>query len=251
MRENTDDEPFWKKCGSESFKTGISFIDKMCGLPINEVTEVCGLAGVGKTLFLHQIAVSFVNSVPNGHVLFFDIDRSFNPYRLLAICKRLNLTCDGILDRILVYYYTDIDFIIKTINDRITNASLKYMIILDSIPNLFASELLYEDEEKWSDEYLKLIVKFGNFLRSISETCTVVISNQVRTLLPGKKLDNIDSLWLEEGVIPALGSIWEEFIDNRIYIKKIRRDTCVFIIVFSSVYPETFGLVKFFGDYFE
>ena len=234
----------------KSIQTGLKFIDKHGGIPAHEITEICGKPGVGKTFLLHQIAFNFVRSGTNKFAILFDIDKSFSSEKIIKLCSIFEEDCESILNRILVHQFSNDEIVIKAIQSIPHRLQGDFLIIVDSVPNLFVSNLLYEEEENWPDEYLYRIIRFGSLLRKALKFATIVTSNQVRAI-PQAVTKRTDYFWRDEGVRPALGHIWEEFIDNRLYIKKIRRDLRVIVIVFSSGLPETFGLIKFFGDHFE
>jgi len=235
------------------FKTHINFIDRLGGLPLKEITEFCGPAGSGKTKLLHQLTVSYLISVNDSKAYYYDVDNTFDSDYIVRICNRLNYNPDNILDRILIQQFTDISALNRSLNyilKRIKNTNC--LLVIDSIPNLFVNELLYESEDTWPSEQLKLIVLLGETLRKVSRYCTILISNHVRSeIISEKKLKESQLIQTSDfNIIPALGSIWEEFIDNRFLIMKIKRETRLMLIYFSSNIPETFSLVKFQNELF-
>lgn len=233
------------------FRTNIKFIDNFGGIPLNEITEICGAAGAGKTKLMHQLTVSYISAVNNSLVYYYDIDNTFDYKYILRICEKIN-DCDrsAILDRILIQKHLDVTQLNKSLKEIMKNTkSRNCLIVIDSVPNLFINELLFESPDNWPIEQLKLIVLLGETLVRITKTCTILVSNQVRsdvrTAIEKEKTNLLDF-----DFIPALGSIWEEFVDNRFLIRKIKRDLRLLIVSFSSSFPETFGLVKFRNELF-
>mgnify|MGYP000288816541 CR=1 FL=1 len=243
------------------FLTGIAFFDKHGGFPLYEITEICGAAGAGKTILLHQLAFRFLYSYREGIALYIDADKSFNPKRIVKLCLANSIEARSLLSRIYVYQINDLHGMMRTVIGKIKeNASdHEVLLIIDSVPTILESELLFKDEEAWSSEYLHTVVKLGVFLQKISDGCTIVVSNQVRAYIKEDKSlmeskvfgQHIEDIWTVEKVVPALGRVWELFIDNRFYIKKLRRDRRLIITIFSSSYPETFGMIKFRDEFFE
>lgn len=225
-------------------KTGIKFLDDLGGIPRNEITEICGPPGAGKTLFLGQIAFYHCMINPRDYVIFFDADKTLHPERFIHYCDVFGINCDKILNHIFLYDVESSEDIIATAN-RIKQCSL---VIIDSVPSLFREKLYYDNKFR---KYLRELVRFGIYLRKITKHTTVVLSNQIRAVV--KKRENNRHLFSMNNTsetVPALGAVWEEFVDNRLIIRKMRRDLRIFISSFSSSYPETFGLVKFSNEIF-
>lgn len=235
------------------FKTHVNFIDRLGGLPLKEITEFCGPAGVGKTKLLHQLTVSYLTSINNSKAYYYDVDNTFDPDHIVKICNKLGCNSYDILDRILIHRFTDINMLSRSLNYVLKHTRyIDCLLVIDSIPNLFVNELLYESEDSWPSEQVKLIVWLGETLRKISRFCTIIASNHVRAgVIPENNFKALSLIQrYSSNIVPALGSIWEEFIDNRFYMAKIRKATRLMIVYFSSSMPETFGLVKFQNELF-
>ncbi|MGQ4890862.1 MAG: ATPase domain-containing protein [Candidatus Njordarchaeia archaeon] len=231
------------------YYTGNRSLDEMGGIPYGEITEIVGPSGSGKTIFLHQIAVaSFVNNDKNKKVIFFDTDLTFDSKRLYKVSSCFNMEPEKILSHVLVYQAADFSSLNKMLMKL--DPSEVNLIIIDSITNLLPMEESQLEENNYTQ--LRKIYKTGlmllKFIRKAPKS-SIVISNQVRfspNRLDGrkKKEDSLfgkwsGDLWLDENLAPSMGIVWEEFIDNRIYLKQIRRNMRAMYIVFSSGWPET------------
>ncbi len=236
------------------FKTRIRFIDSYGGIPLREITEICGPAGTGKTKMLHQLSVSYLIDSGNRLVYYYDIDNTFDPNYIVKICSRWNYNSDNVLDRLLIQRLTDIYTLKKSLNHAIRKGgNSDCLLIIDSIPNLFVRELVYENEDDWTSEQIKLIIQLGESLRKASKHCTILISNHVRSGIisdrKGKK-EKDSAYETYFNIIPALGAVWEDFVDNRFFIIKTKRNLRLMLVYFSSYMPETFGLIKFQNEIF-
>ncbi len=235
------------------FPSYINFIDRLGGIPLREITEICGPAGSGKTKLLHHLTVSFLCSNKDRVAYYYDIDNTFDSDYLLRVCRWLGCNPNDVLDRVFVQKYIDISGLNRSLRDLARESYRSNgLILIDSIPNLFVKELLFENEDDWPLEQLKLIVLLGEILVKMTKNFTIIVSNHVRSEIPHDLRPDISSIDNEQrdSLIPALGSVWEEFVDNRFFIKKIKRSLRLLIVHFSSSYPETFGLLKFRNELF-
>jgi len=233
-------------------KTGIAGIDSLGGLPAYEIIEICGSAGVGKSLLVQQLMISYMCIKKSVYTWYFDIDRTFNPEHLLKLFPEREI--EDALSR--VYLYSPLDFsdFIKKLSEVISlkKDSKDNLLIIDSIPNIFLDLGDTSDEEILQELQIR-IVQIGELLRKfVKEQNTVIVINHVRSLVRKEKIiyeqkyfGEPSNLWLREGIIPALGGVWEYYVDTRYFLKKIRRDLRILIVVFSNSIPETFVTVKF------
>jgi len=228
--------------------TGIKGLDKLGGLPKNSVIEICGKAASGKTIFSHQILTYFLLHNPKSKALFFDVDLSFHPELIHKILKKLNkdMLLKNILRRILLVSAPESVERVTRILEK--NLGEYELILIDSVSNLFKETF----DEIGFKEYMSHLISLGMKLRKHSRFSTILVTNQMRSIiyqLSGSMV--FDELWYAEKAVPALGKIWEYFIDLRIYIKRLRRNMGIAIIVFSDSLPETFSPFKYIGGILE
>jgi len=238
----------------KNYPPGLSILDNFDGLPSGEITEIVGVSGSGKTMFLHQLSVAnFLDGDLNKFVLYLDSDFTFDSNKVKKLVEYFGLT-ENILKNILIYQPTDLSSFKKALKS--VNLKQVKLIIIDSINNILHEDVIDEPPE---DEYrvLKKIFEFGNFLRKIVLNfphIAISLANQVR--YSPIKLDKrfeaenkfyggwSGNYWIDEGYAPSLGSYWEEFIDNRILLKNIRGGLKAIYIDFSSTWPETMETIK-------
>ncbi|MGQ4894125.1 MAG: hypothetical protein ACP6IQ_05845 [Candidatus Njordarchaeia archaeon] len=238
----------------ENFRIGIRFIDKQGGLPLYEITEIFGPAGSGKTIFLHQCLSYFLLEDDNRTAIFMDPDGTFDPKKIIYCLKEESVDIDSILRRVYVWrptfssnfaekIKTQIDFIL----DR--NLSSSILILIDSLPNLLFMD--YMDRIKFNEKYLRskarFIIRLGMTLRYLIDNfkTTVLVSNHIRSYISLSKTSLTKVRSQTTINLPALGDLWDFFVDNRIYLRKTGKQKRVIHIVFSSILKETFSLIDF------
>lgn len=235
------------------YKTGCKFLDDLGGIPLGEITEIVGPSGSGKTTFLHQISVySFLSFKSMGKVAFFDADFTFNSDRLYRLAELLGLDSEKILSNILVFRMSDTVSFFRSVGKM--DLSKVNLIIIDSINNLLPIGPELSDD---SHEIYKRVMEIGlNLVKIVNKfpQISILVANQVRFVptRTSKRMAKESKLfgewtgdiWSDEGLAPSLGIIWEEFIDNRIYLKQGRGNMRIMQIIFSSTWPEVIGLSR-------
>ncbi len=230
--------------------TGIKGLDRLGGLPKNSIIEICGKAASGKTIFSHQFLTYFLLHNPKARALFFDVDLSFHPELIHKILRKFNrdLLLKNVLKRILIVSAPEsVERVIKILEKNLGKYEL---ILIDSVSSLFKEPL----DEIGFKEYMGNLIGLGMELRKHSRFSTILVTNQMRSIIRSSFSDDnliFDELWYAEGVIPALGKIWEYFVDLRIYMKKLRKNMGVMIIAFSNSLPETFSPFKYVDGFLE
>lgn len=234
------------------FKTGIRGLDSLGGLPSGEITEIVGAAGVGKSTLLHQI-VAYVThhyGYSENKVLYVDADGTFDSNKLLSYSKRFDYDFEILSKRILVYRPLNLsDFIDyfkrNFLGDRV-------FLVIDSAPNLVFPNI--EDVDRISEQTRKNIVKLGNFLTNIllnSPNSTIIVANQLRAVPKNRDKPRDKYGWFFEkhpwsklGVYPALGVVWSYFVDNRFFIRDLKRNLKALQVIFSRHWPEMIKVVR-------
>jgi RAD51-like protein 2 len=219
-------------------KAIISFcskIDNMFGggVPIGEVTEFCGVPGVGKTQMSMQLAVDV--QIPKGFgglggkAVYIDTEGSFVVERVAEMAKAVRhhlfsmakskkqdklqkqaeeLTLDTILSGI--YFYRVFDYTEQLALVRTLPAFLKQhpdvrLVVIDSIAFHFRHD--------FTDMSLRarLLVGMAQSLNSLAQdfNVSVTIVNQVTTKSGGGG---------DSALVPALGESWSHAATNRVIL---------------------------------
>ncbi|XP_045491762.1 DNA repair protein RAD51 homolog 4 isoform X2 [Colias croceus] len=137
-------------------KTGIKSLDTVLngGIPIGYITEVCGLAGSGKTQLCMQIAINCVN-LSEKTVLYIDTKGDFSAVRIQKILHAYGLSHKEmaiIMMKIKIVYIWSMEELIQLLQDikfkKICLDRLS-LIIIDSLPSLMFQH--FGDDNKMGD----------------------------------------------------------------------------------------------------
>lgn len=195
-------------------------------IPVGEITEICGSPGGGKTNYLHQLA-AYVAENQEYKVLFMDVDHSFRP-------EILQNNAQKVLSSIYTYSPLDVEDLVSKVKLFKKKVNVPIFMLVDTITNLFT-------RTEQPDKRRREILHVGDFLRKqVSGRDTIVVSNQIRSTIKREDLKDKEKrvfdpwrgdIWEEHGFIPALGTLWTYFIDNRLLLKRIGGNK-VFLPVF-------------------
>jgi len=179
------------------------------GIPVGELTEICGVPGIGKTQFCMQLSVN-VNLPPSSGGLsatavYIDAEGSLIPERLLSIADNVIkshnlsefLSVADILQNILIFRVHDfVEQLAVTCDFEklISEHPTIKLIIVDSVAFHFRHE--FDDASVRS----KLLSMYAQRLSEIARTfkIAVVVINQVTMKVKGQS----------GTVVPALGETW-------------------------------------------
>jgi len=229
------------------FSTGL-FLDYHGGISLGQIVHLCGPAGSGKTILASHLALKFLEEFHGSKVIFFDADKTLNKHDLESLCRSNNIGL-GVLGRFKITIPTNWIDILQTIDHEIHEGGMESLIIVDSLPNIFAGEQ-YElldravSERERISAFVKGLVDFFIRLRKWIEqnsTLLLIIVNQVRSIPPSSEYPEF---WLRKGYTPAYWNIINVFIDTCILLEKIRRGLISLRVVFSSDVPEVLGIIR-------
>eukprot|EP00271_Cylindrocystis_brebissonii_P001866 TRINITY_DN12185_c0_g9_i1.p1 TRINITY_DN12185_c0_g9~~TRINITY_DN12185_c0_g9_i1.p1 ORF type:complete len:351 (+),score=56.76 TRINITY_DN12185_c0_g9_i1:174-1226(+) len=202
------------------------------GIAPRELTEICGVPGIGKTQFGIQLAMNvqipFQLEGLNGHAVYIDTEGSFMVERALEMAvgmiddvkhlaavshrpdvERLMtlITPDEILSRIHYYRvhdYTEQIAVINLLEEFLENHRDVKLIIIDSVTFHFRQD--------FSDMALRtrLLAGMAQKLMAIADEhdIAIVLVNQVTTKVTGES----------SKLIPALGESWSHACTNRVVL---------------------------------
>ncbi|XP_045784042.1 DNA repair protein RAD51 homolog 4 [Maniola jurtina] len=172
--------------------TGMNSLDAiLCnGIPIGYITEICGLAGCGKSQLCMQLATNCVQNTSTS-VLYIDTKGDFSAVRIqkiLASCGFSYKDMASIMLKIKIIHIWNMEDLVKLFEKLksgvliIENLSL---VIIDSLPSLMFQH--FGDDNKIG---LKLLNCFVNYARSISKEMEIAIV-----------CVNIQTRWIDHDVV--------------------------------------------------
>ncbi|KAL4714154.1 hypothetical protein ACJJTC_008508 [Scirpophaga incertulas] len=200
--------------------TGIKRLDHALngGIPIGYISELCGLAGCGKTQFGFQLAINCVQTLQRT-VLYIDTKGDFSAIRVQKIlenCGIPNMEMAEIMFKIkIVRIWTmdDLADIIKKIKNKIITFKDLALMIVDSLPTLMFQYL--GDQNKIGLALLNTFVNDCRYLCSQFQISTVCVNIQTRWIdqdVSDVDDDKLDST-VREAVIEkqnrCLGKYWQ------------------------------------------
>jgi len=211
-------------------------LDIMCmnGIQVGQVTEFCGVPGIGKTQLGMQLACTVqipkILGGTGGQAVYIDTEGSFMPRRAQQIAKGVkrhldfiisqrddkkmqsaakSLTSDTILKNIFcfrVYDHVDQQLCIQNLEHFVRQNPKVKIVVLDSVAFHF--------RHGFTDDYAKrsrMLAKMANTLTALARTqnLAVVIINHVTTKITATSAS----------IQPALGPVWAHSCTNRIMLE--------------------------------
>ncbi|XP_014368069.2 DNA repair protein RAD51 homolog 4 [Papilio machaon] len=149
--------------------TGIDSLNNVLGIgiPIGFITEICGLAGCGKTQLCLQLAINCAKQTENA-ILYIDTKGDFSAVRLQRILNNLHFTHEEmarILRKIKVVHIWTMEEILdlfKKLKDKSLTIHNLVLIIIDSLPCLLMQH--FGDDNKIGLNYLNVLVNHCRFV---------------------------------------------------------------------------------------
>jgi RAD51-like protein 2 len=197
---------------SKQITTSSTQIDRLLGggISIGSVTEICGMAGLGKTQLSMQLAANVQLSVDKGglesHCIYIDTEGSFIPKRMQQIASNTGLPWQKVLSNIQIFRAHSLVELLACINQlehRLENVKL---IVIDSIAFHFRSITNYQ-------ERTRILNTIAQTLRRIAtiHQIAIVIVNQMTTKIS-------DSRVVGSVMVPALGESWGHACTHRMIL---------------------------------
>ncbi|CAD0196619.1 unnamed protein product [Chrysodeixis includens] len=194
--------------------TGILSLDSILlgGIPVGYITELCGLAGSGKTQLSLQLAVNCARRLENT-ILYIDTKGDFSAIRIQKIldangCSHKDMA--EIMYRIrVVHIWTmeDLVELFKSLNDKTLIINNLALIIVDSLPCLMMQYI--GDENKIGFNLLNTLVNYSRF-----------IGNQLNV---GIIYINVQTRWIDNDILDVEDDDMSSALREPTYIEKRNR----------------------------
>ncbi|CAH2086774.1 unnamed protein product [Euphydryas editha] len=165
--------------------THITSLDEVLGggIPVGLITEVCGLAGCGKSQLCMQLAINSVKESDDS-VLYVDTKGDFSAVRIQKILDANGVSYKDmalIMLKIRVVHIWNMEDLI-TLLENIKNGILKIeklsLIIVDSLPCLMLQH--FGDENKIGLTFLNRVVNNSRYISKEFQTGFIYVNIQTR-----------------------------------------------------------------------
>ncbi|CAK1552563.1 unnamed protein product [Leptosia nina] len=166
-------------------KTGIISIDTILdgGLPIGFITEICGLAGSGKTQLCLQLSINTVK-YSQKVVLYIDTKGDFSANRIQEIIEAQGLSHREMAIIMLkikvanVFSMPDLLHLLEKIKTKEIVLDNLSLIIIDSLPSLMLQH--FGDNNKIGLTFLNQFVNLSREISKEMELCVVCVNIETR-----------------------------------------------------------------------
>ena len=198
--------------------TGTQCLDQLLdgGVETQELTEVYGEFGSGKTQFCHTVCVTVQKPREEGGlgggVLYVDSENTFRPERIVSIAKAKGLDPEKVLDNIIVaraYNSAHQTLILEEAGSIIEKHGIK-LLIADSAVGLFRSEYLgrgtLSERQQRLNRFMHLLVRTAE-----TYNCAAIATNQVMAS---------PDVFFGDPTKPIGGNVVAHTSTYRIYFKK-------------------------------
>ena len=166
--------------------TKLNILDELLNDQIkkNIIIEIFGPNGTGKTHFLIDIILNFLES---GTVLFYDTTGEFRPERVSEIIKSRNLKPE-ILEHLKIGRARNISEQINSIS-KIRSFDNLSLIVIDNITDLFSFEYSKKENSIQKHNLFMKYMRDLSFL-AIEKKIPIIITNQIRQI-DDKVIENL------------------------------------------------------------
>ncbi|VVC89746.1 DNA repair protein RAD51 homolog 4 [Leptidea sinapis] len=217
-------------------ETGIESLDSILngGINIGYITEVCGLAGSGKTQLCMQLAVNCVKN-RDKTVLYIDSKGDFSAIRIQKVleeCSFSHKEMAAVMLKIKVAFIWTMDELVDILL-QVKNNKNEYnclsLIILDSLPSLMFQH--FGDENKIGLKFLNIFVNHVKYICKTMEVAVICVNIQTRWIDQSVSdvNDNESSdlttsdTYYRENINRCLGKYWKNIPKTIIILEKIRQ----------------------------
>ncbi|XP_035230518.1 DNA repair protein RAD51 homolog 1-like isoform X2 [Stegodyphus dumicola] len=249
MGFTTATEYYMRRSELIQITTGSKELDKLLGggIETGSITEIFGEFRTGKTQLCHTLAVTCQLPIDynggEGKCLYIDTEGTLRPERLIATCKRYNLSHEAVLENVACAraYNTDHQMRLLVQAAAMMIESRYALLIVDSATALYRTD--YSGRGELASRQMHLAKFLRMLLRLADEFgVAVVITNQVVAQVDGA------SMFTADPKKPIGGNIIAHASTTRLYLRKGRGDTRICKIYDSPCLPEAEAVFSINAD---
>ncbi|CAG5011945.1 unnamed protein product [Parnassius apollo] len=214
--------------------TGIESLNAVLGggIPVGYITELCGLAGSGKTQLGFQLAINCVRETENT-ILFVDTKGDFDAVRIQKILDNIGSSHQEMARALLkieivqIWTMEELIELFKKLKNKSVSIENLAMIIIDSLPCLMFQH--FGDDNKIGLTYLNIFVNYCRSLCKNHEIGVLCINIQTRWVEQDitdyiDDKDQTRDITYVEKQNRCLGKYWQHIPAVIIFIDKLKLD---------------------------
>ncbi|CAK1582298.1 unnamed protein product [Parnassius mnemosyne] len=198
------------------------------GIPVGYITELCGLAGSGKTQLGFQLVVNCVRETENT-ILFIDTKGDFDAVRIQKILDNLGCSHQEMaralfkIKIVQIWTMEELIELFKKLKNKSVNIENLAMIIIDSLPCLMFQH--FGDDNKIGLTYMNIFVNYCRYLCKNHDIGVLCINIQTRWVEQDitDYIDGKDQTYVEKQN-RCLGKYWQHIPAVIILIERLKLD---------------------------
>ncbi|XP_045514221.1 DNA repair protein RAD51 homolog 2-like [Pieris brassicae] len=165
-------------------ETGIKRLDTILngGIPIGFLTEVCGLAGSGKSQLCMQLAIN--SAKLSNSVIYIDTKGDFSAVRIQKILEAHGLSHKEMaiimlnINIVQIFSMNDLICLLESIKTKKIVFDCLSLVILDSLPCLMFQH--FGDNNKIGLKFLNIFVNLARCISNELRTCFICVNIETR-----------------------------------------------------------------------
>lgn len=235
FRYQTAEEILERRKNATPITTGCQSLDDLLGggVETQEVLELIGEYGVGKTQICHAICalvqLPFEQGGLEGNVIYVDTEGTFRPERVVEIAESRGIMSKQLLKNIWVVRAFNSDHQISLIEgfDRIVQERNIRLIIIDSVISHFRSEFIGRES---------LPVRQQSLNKHLHRLLRIAESYNIAAVVTNQAIANPGGFYGPNSK-PAGGHILAHLSTTRLWLRRARKHTRIARVIDSSVLP--------------
>jgi DNA repair protein RadA len=205
------------------------------GIWTQELTEIAGGFGSGKTQLCFQLCINVQLPVDEGglegNAFFIDTERTFSPKRIIEMATYRGFDVESILENIYISSAVNTHHlfsIVDTLEDIIEEKNIK-LLIVDSFASHFRSEYIGKE---------RLVERQQRIMQIAEELIALAVKYDLAVVVTNQIIANVEEFLFGSPEEPALGFAWAHRPQQRIFLRKSRGSSRIARLFDSSRMPE-------------